>query len=72
MSFQLVVIDLASVKEWATHGDWGENGRVTINGIATHALMPASGQGASMAFEDSVLLCRNFIVDASSKLNTTT
>lgn len=37
---------------------WGGKGRVTITGDAAHGMRPASGLGGSMAFEDSVILCR--------------
>lgn len=37
---------------------WGGSGRTTITGDAAHGMRPASGQGGSMAFEDSVILCR--------------
>ena len=37
---------------------WGGKGRVTLVGDAAHAMRPSNGMGASMAFEDVVVLCR--------------
>jgi 2-polyprenyl-6-methoxyphenol hydroxylase-like FAD-dependent oxidoreductase len=37
---------------------WGGRGRVELLGDAAHAMRPASGFGASMAFEDCVVLLR--------------
>mmetsp|Transcript_1848 Transcript_1848/g.2848 ORF Transcript_1848/g.2848 Transcript_1848/m.2848 type:complete len:408 (-) Transcript_1848:296-1519(-) len=39
---------------------YGGHGRVSLIGDACHALRPASGQGASMALEDVLVLCRIF------------
>mmetsp|Transcript_24696 Transcript_24696/g.57556 ORF Transcript_24696/g.57556 Transcript_24696/m.57556 type:complete len:377 (+) Transcript_24696:2396-3526(+) len=38
---------------------WGGKGRVTLLGDAAHAISPVDGLGASMAFEDAVVLCRS-------------
>lgn len=43
--------DFPSVPTW-------RNGRMVIIGDAAHAASPASGQGASMAFEDAVVLAK--------------
>jgi len=37
---------------------WGGSGRVTLLGDAAHAVRPATGLGASLAFEDCVVLLR--------------
>lgn len=39
---------------------WGGKGLVSLVGDAAHAMRPTDGQGASMAFEDAVVLCRAF------------
>lgn len=41
-----------------TSSGWGGKCRVTLLGDAAHALRPTNGQGASMALEDVVVLCR--------------
>jgi 2-polyprenyl-6-methoxyphenol hydroxylase-like FAD-dependent oxidoreductase len=45
--------DLPDVPHWRTD-------RVLIIGDAAHAASPATGQGASMAFEDAVILAKSF------------
>jgi 2-polyprenyl-6-methoxyphenol hydroxylase-like FAD-dependent oxidoreductase len=37
---------------------WGGSGRVALLGDSAHGIRPVSGQGAAMAFEDGVILCR--------------
>jgi 2-polyprenyl-6-methoxyphenol hydroxylase-like FAD-dependent oxidoreductase len=49
---------------------WGGKGRVVLIGDAAHAMRPASGLGGSMAFEDSVVLCRLLEKGGISSLTT--
>lgn len=37
---------------------WGSTGRVALLGDSAHGMRPSIGQGAAMAFEDAVILCR--------------
>ena len=51
---------------------WGGRGRITLIGDAAHAIMPTSGLGGALAFEDVVILTRQVVAAVQKRQGTTT